>query len=72
MSIRTIEQLAAVVPYGDTVLHKVEEAYTFSKQKTILAYTTTKGRFNETQKEYVSFKKNVQLALHNIAEETVN
>lgn len=31
MSIRAIEQLAAVVPYGDTVLHKVEEAYTFSK-----------------------------------------
>ena len=72
MSIRTIEQFAAVVPYGDSLLHKVEEAYTFSKEKTILAYTTTKGKIDSTQQEYRSFKKTAQLAIQNIAEETVN
>lgn len=72
MSTRTIEQIAAVVPYGDSVLHRVEEAYAFSKEKTILAYTTTRGKITETQNEYRSFKKNAKLAVQNIAEETVN
>lgn len=33
-----VEQIAAVVPYGETVLHKAEDVYGYSKDKTLKAY----------------------------------
>lgn len=72
MSIKTIEQIAAVLPYGETVLHKAEEVYELGKDKTMEVYATTRGKVVETRKEYASFKKNVKMLIHNVAEETVN
>lgn len=50
---QVIEQIAAVVPYGETVLHKAEGAYDYSRTKTLKAYKDTKGMIVETRKGYV-------------------
>lgn len=55
----TVEQIAAVVPFGESVLHQAEKAYGFSKEKTIVAYKTTKGKIVQTRKDYIDFRKNV-------------
>jgi hypothetical protein len=55
----TVEQIAAVVPFGESVLHQAEKAYDFSKEKTIVAYNTTKGKIVQTRKDYIDFRKNV-------------
>lgn len=55
----TVEQIAAVVPFGEFVLHKAEQAYDFSKEKTMGVYNTTKGKIVQTKKEYIDFRKNV-------------
>lgn len=33
-----VEQVASLVPYGETVLHKAEGVYGYSKDKTIQVY----------------------------------
>lgn len=54
-----VEQIAAVIPYGETVLHKAEDVYDFSKDKTIKAFEQTKGRIIQTRDGYIEFRKNV-------------
>lgn len=63
-----IEQIAAVLPYGEAVLHRAEKV----KERGLEVYATTRGKLVETRKEYLSFKKGVRELVHNVAEETVN
>lgn len=69
---QVVEQIAAVVPYGEAVLHKAEGAYDYSLTKTMKAYKDTKGKIIETRKGYFEFKKNVEKTITNIVQETVN
>jgi hypothetical protein len=64
---QVIEQIASVVPYGESVLHKAEGVYGYSKGKTLDVYKTTKDKVIETKKGYFEFRKNVELAISNIA-----
>lgn len=50
---KTIEQFAAVVPYGESVLHRAEGVYDFSKQTTVKAYKNTMRRIITTRKKYL-------------------
>lgn len=68
---QVIEQVAAVMPCGDTVLHRAEEVYDYSKEKTLDVYKNTKQRIKESRKNYMQFKKSVEQVVINIAHETV-
>lgn len=49
---QVIEHVAAVMPYGDAVLHRAEEVYDYSKGRTLNAYKNTKQRISDTRKNY--------------------
>lgn len=67
-----VEQIAAIVPYGETVLHKAEGVYGYSKDKTKRVYEQTRGKIIQTRDGYIEFRKNVEKFIFNVAQETVN
>lgn len=70
-TMQVLEHVAAVVPSGETVLHRAEEIYGRSKKNTLDVYKNTKQRIVETRKNYLQFKKSVEQVVINIAQETV-
>jgi len=61
-----VEQIAAVVPYGEVVLHKAEGAYDYSKDKTIKVYQQTKGKIIQTKDGYIEFRRNLEKFIFNV------
>lgn len=72
MSMQVIQNIVSVFPYGQSTFNKAEKVIEYSKDKTINAYSVTKNKISETHKGYVKFRKNVNLTITNIAQETAN
>lgn len=49
----TIEKIASVLPYGEVTLHRAEQAIDYSKDRTLNAYNTTRGKIKETHEGYL-------------------
>lgn len=67
-----VHQIASAVPYGEIALSRAEEAYSFSKHRTLAVYNGTKNRAIQTKNNYVEFRQNFDKAIYGIAQETVN